>query len=224
MRDYDIEDPVIAIHIPKCGGRSAEEIYKGWFGDGFLPHYYHEINQTMPEKYEISTLHSRDRPVLVYGHFNKNRQFGVEDYYPEVQQFITILRDPFELSVSSYFYINKNSDDWGGNTPVSGLNVVEFLSRIKRVQMLNHFPREITLNNYRDILDEYFIEVGVTEYLDESMGRIAIKLGMPYTLNTILHRNATAREEDVPEELRGMFRDKFKLEYAVYDYILSRYA
>lgn len=122
----------------------------------------------MPPKYNIFNMHSSEKPILLYGNFNKSRGFGAEDYYPDIKQFITILRDPFELTVSSYFYTRKTGSNWKDQSRAPKGKLQEFLLNAKP-NMLNHFPREITFHNYRDIIEEYFIEVGITEYLDESM-------------------------------------------------------
>ncbi len=34
--------------------------------------------------------------------------------------------------------------------------------------MLNHFPRAVTMDNYREIIETLFIEIGVMEHLEES--------------------------------------------------------
>jgi hypothetical protein len=222
VREYNRAAPLVAIHIPKCAGRSAQQVFEGWFGDGFLPHYYHEQTKAMPKKYELHMLHSKLRPVLVHGHFNKKRGFGVEDYYPEVKQFVTILRDPLELTVSSYFYVKDNESDWAGNSPVHGMSLENFIKTTK-VNMLNHFPREISTDNYKDIIEAFFVEVGIVEYLDESMNRMAKKLEMDYMPGSISHHNATKRNEDVGDLAKTIFRETHKLEFEVYEYILSRY-
>ena len=116
MRSYDSNLPLFFIHIPKAAGTSTQKIFSTWFGTGLLKHYYDEYSGTMPQKYDINQIHSPETPVVVYGHFNRLRYFGVEHYYPNAQQFITILRDPLEATISHYFYSKKWASKWVNNT------------------------------------------------------------------------------------------------------------
>ena len=109
MREYDPYKPLIHIHLPKTGGVTVKEIYKNWFKQGLLFHYYNEPEQKLPVKYDLEKLHNINSPICVFGHFNKARDFGIKDYYPDVNQFITILRDPFEKAISGYFFLKKNN-------------------------------------------------------------------------------------------------------------------
>lgn len=90
--------------------------------------------------------------------------------------------------------------------------------------MLNHFPREMNLNNYKEIIEKYFIDVGLTEFLPESLQRFAQKLGVPFRAEELGHLNATARTDALPDEYRAVFRESHPLEYAVYDYVRARFA
>ncbi|HHL31128.1 MAG TPA: hypothetical protein ENJ41_00990 [Oceanospirillales bacterium] len=222
MREYDRNKPLIAIHIPKTAGTSVRAIMKKWYGDNLLLNYYVEATATMPEKYDIAALHSWQNPVVVYGHFNRTRNFGIEHYYPQVKQFITILRDPFERVVSAYFYMHKNIGDWLGNSRAPFGDLRKHLLK-SRGNMLNHFPEKVTMENFRNIIDSRFIEVGLMEYLDESMHRIATKLGQKYTTGDIPHLNHAKKTTDIPYEIKQEFMQQHQLEYAVYHYVLSRY-
>ncbi|MFC4252586.1 sulfotransferase family 2 domain-containing protein [Sinimarinibacterium flocculans] len=223
MRAYDRAEPLIAIHVPKAGGITARAVFERWFGDGFLRHYYDEREGCLPERHDLRALHSVSRPVVVYGHFNRARSFGVQDYYPDVRQFVTILRDPFEMAVSRYFYVRKAGGSWRdqGRVPLQPLQ--DYL-RTFSSPMLNHFPRVVTLENYRNVIEEDFIEVGLTEHLDESLARIALALGKPYNQHSKLeYLNATPRDQVVPDGLREEFIARHPLEFAVYDYARQRF-
>ena len=177
----------------------------------------------MPKKHDLFGLHTIETPILLHGHFNKLRNFGVEDYYPSVKQFITILRDPFELAVSSYFYIRKKGSGWKSQEyKAKNMMLKEYLLNVK-LNMLNHFPREINIKNYKEVIEEFFIDIGITEYLDESMKRIANKLSMPYGHALLGYYNATERNQEVPDHLRGIFIEKNQLEFAVYNYALEKH-
>lgn len=221
--NYDRNLPLIVIHIPKAGGQSCEKIFKAWFGDGLLRHYYNEAKGSMPNKHNLLGKHSKENPILLYGHFNRLRGFGVEDYYPEISQFITILRDPFDMMVSHYFFTRKVGDTWKDKSRIPKDGLRDYLLN-QRINMLNHFPREVTMENYQEMIETKFVEIGIMEYLGESMRRIAKKLGKDYAPDALQHLNATARDEEVPFALKQEFAERHPLEFAVYDYALSKYA
>lgn len=223
MKSYNGELPLIVIHVPKAAGTSSKKFFEHWYGEGFLCHYYDELKGEMPEKRDLFRLHKADSPCVLHGHFNKLRGFGVEDYYPDATQFITILRDPFEIAVSAYFYIRKNSSGWKDKTRIPREASIESYLIKAKSGILNHFPREITPANYKDILEEYFIEVGIAERLEESMKWIAYKLGMPYEADLLGHHNATDRDQEVPSYLRDLFAERHQLEFDVYNYAVERF-
>src|SRR5215468_759555 len=99
MRPYNKDKPLISLHIPKCGGSSFHAVLERWFGMGLYLHYFRgPLNEERPRKYELKS------GTCVHGHFSRRRKTGVLDYYPEAEQFIIIVRDPFEMAVSYYFY------------------------------------------------------------------------------------------------------------------------
>jgi len=176
----------------------------------------------MPEKINLQELHSADNPLVLHGHFNKLRGFGVEDYYPGIDQFITILRDPFELLISHYFFVKKQSGNWKDQSRVPEDDLHAYLKSTKP-NMLNHFPREMDLGNYKNIMDELFIEIGITEKLSISLQRIADKLGFEFDESRLQKLNVTDRDQDVPESFREHFIELNPLEFAVYEHALLRY-
>jgi len=216
MRVYDPNLPLIAIHIPKTGGTSVQQLYKRWFGNGFLAHYK-KADGSLPDKRNLSTIFSEHTSIVVYGHFNKLRKFGIEQYYPEVEQFITIMRDPFERAVSRYFYLKAKSQE-----AEKDLTDV-LMSQIPEWSMLCHFPQDITMDNYKDVIENRFIEIGVVANMDESLRRIAAKLNKRYDPGSLNRLNSSKKDSQIPLELREKFIEQHPLEYAVYNYVLEKY-
>lgn len=220
MQEYDRRLPLIYIHIPKSAGKSVKSIFEQWYGDGLYNNYYNERTASLPNKLDLNSLNSKTQPVVVYGHFNRNRGFGIEDYYPDVKQFVTIIRDPFETAISTYYYIRKIQDTILDQSRIPRCDLREFLLNTPP-NILNHFPREVTRSNYQALIDEYFIQIGVMERLQKSMEQIRKKLGMPKIAASLPHLNSTPRDQAHPEDLREVYRDKYPLEYEVYDYALA---
>lgn len=218
MKTYNPNLPLIYIHVPKTAGQSVQKIFLGWFPERIRFNYFSEATGDKPKKQNLKI--GPDAPVI-FGHFNRRRQFGIQDYYPEVEQFLTILRDPFEMHISRFFYTRNNSHEWR-----RGFTLHDDLYRHivdGHLNMIEHFPAEMTLENFPQQLHSNFIHIGTVETLPQSLEIMAEKIGRPFSRQTIPHVNRTERSnrtlEGLPlQQLRKAFRDKWPLEHAVYDY------
>lgn len=147
------------------------------------------------------------------------RAFGVKDTYPDAIQFVTILRDPFEQACSAYFYMLNASARWKDRSRVPQGDLQAWLEN-SPPNMLNHFPEVVTKQNYRAIVERYFVEIGITEKLPETMSRIAGALARDFVPEQLGFLNETHRDVDGYNlgELRERFRDRYPLEFEVYDH------
>ena len=110
MKAYDPSDLLISIHLPKCGGSSLKAALKRWFGKKLYYHYYDEEKNATPSRllsYRIRLSSMMSDGYCVHGHFNKYRGFGIRDYYPNSNQFISFLRDPLEIHLSNYYFLTR---------------------------------------------------------------------------------------------------------------------
>ncbi len=222
MLNYDKNQPLIFIHIPKTAGTSIRQVFEQWFGAELHFHYYNEALNEMPEKHGIFLNREDQQAPVVYGHFNRRRKFGVEDYYPGAKQFITILRDPLEMLISTYFYLQKVAHDWSKYPEPQDPDLINYV-RTNQSAMLNYFPRQITFENYKEMIEKYFIEIGVVENIELSMQRISNKLKKPFQVEMLGRANATERNQEVPEEWRDIFIEKNPLEYEIFNYVKNNY-
>lgn len=222
MRQYNSHKPLIFIHIPKAAGTSTQVIFRSWFKHGFYKHYYNEKKGTLPKKHTFHLRQLLRRQTLIYGHFNSTRKFGIEDYYPDVKQFITILRSPLELAISSYFYVRANSKKWKDQSGVPKESLPDYICATK-VNMLNNFPRKVTLSNYKEIIEKYFIYIGIVEQLEDSLRMIAYSLGKTFNASLLPHTNVTERDQAIGDNAKALFMEQHKLEYLVYEYAKERH-
>ena len=155
MKQYDPKKPLISIHLPKCGGTSFAEILKRWFGKEYLEHYHDERRNKHPRRYNLYQDPYRQHFIpnlCIHGHFNNERGNGVERYYPEVDQYITIIRDPFELHLSAYFFRKRREKEHSGSVYWAGephpiiannWNLEDYLRESKKSHLLSFFPSDI---------------------------------------------------------------------------------
>ncbi len=97
---YDPSKLLISLHVPKTAGTSFCTTLKSWFGEDRLRLHYRGADADPVRHAGIGAQ------ACVHGHFNRVRGIGALAYYPEAQQFITFLRDPFSRFVSQWRYLH----------------------------------------------------------------------------------------------------------------------
>jgi hypothetical protein len=217
LKRYDRSSPLVFIHIPKTGGVSVREMFSRWYGRNLLLHYDNPAGR-------FPSIASADapepaRPLAVFGHFNARRGFGVERNYPGAGQFVTIFRDPWERAISGYFYRRNDPRQF---PDFRGVELETHLGSVSS-NMHNIMPRGCDLTNYRAIIETYFVEIGLQEQLDRSMHRIAGALGFDPESVDLPVLNRTGRDLPAPEHLKPKFMERHRLDYAIHDYVRSRY-
>lgn len=229
MKNYDPGKPVISVHIPKCGGISLKTILFKWFGDGLMEHLEDSIDNPVPPRHILpgrdELLAQYPDGLCVHGHFHNNRQWGVEDYYPGSDQQITFIRDPWEIVKSMYFYrkhqkaIGSPTEDWDGDSfHQTYPDLATWLQQQKHSHIPNYFPRAMTMDNYKDLLEERFLFLGTLEDFQLGVNVLGRILGKQTILTPI--ENAAPRREsmDNEAELRHIFMENNPLAYAVWHY------
>lgn len=222
-KHYDPKKLLVSLHIPKCAGTSFSKVLQAWFEEHYFAHYHDEKQNLLPEKIANEDLIPG---LCIHGHFNHPRGEGVEDYYPGAKQLITIIRDPFDLHVSTYFYVKKEAAAQGAGAFRSGkkhpivLNnwtLSEYLEQSKKSYLCNFLPKDIALGNYREILMTRFLYIGITEKLQHSVNSLAMKLGFPRI--EVPHANKADWEEEIPPGAREAFEANNKLEVLIYNFV-----
>jgi hypothetical protein len=224
MKSYDTKQALISLHIPKAGGTSLGDILRQWYGRRFYQHYCDEKNSRAPARVEL-------RPgICIHGHFNARRRFGVTDYYPAAGQFITMLRDPFEIVVSRFFYEKKRASRQesfrDGKPLVLPDDINQYLEQeIQKPDyhpnMLDYMPAEMTRDNFKDIIMAHFVYIGIVEDFAFCMARLAERLGK--RLPALQQLNASERNAVADERYRGKFREAHPLECEIYSYVVQHY-
>lgn len=229
MKPYDPARPVIYTHIPKCAGTSFVQVLRQWFGPG-----YHKLNQDETRDIllpKVETRHAdgawREDVRCIHGHFNHGRGYGLPYYYPEVDQYFTILRDPFDLTVSMYFFAKGRSARgafWYRGRQVdfaSQFPSVEHYIRSYPYWLFHHLPQNLHLGNLDSQLRQRFVYVGIVEDLDRSVANLARVLGKPPV--SVPQLNVSDYDERIPEHLREKFYRDYPLLQAVYGFARANY-
>lgn len=211
----NLNEPIVFIHVPKCSGSSVRRLLKQRLLDRMILHYKNEITGLKPESISRDQAFDKcfeEKGLLVYGHFNRDRGFGVEKNVPWATQFITILREPFEQHTSLFKYQNKNKH-------VTERDFSEFIYNTPP-NYLNHFPVVVTKDNYKDVIRSKFKFIGFSKTLDVSMRKVLNMLELPGF--ECMPRLNVSKDFDVNfESYRKEFEDRYSLEVQVYSEALK---
>ncbi len=226
MKQYSPSNELISIHIPKSGGTSFDKVLKHWFGFGFCRHYYNHAKAKTPLKINLRMGLKSILPICVHGHFDSETpNQTVWDYYPKANQFISIYRDPLELQMSYYFYQKKLIKDrasfWNGEQLIDdsflGKDIDEHLEEKSDYNWLKKsMPFEINLLNYKEVIENNFIHIGITDKLQRSVDIFAEKLNKKTMIVPL--ENASVWDQKPSESSIRKFKENNVLEYAFYDY------
>lgn len=220
MKAYDPEKPLISLHIPKCAGQSFRQVLNQWFGGHLFIHYFQQYNALPPK-------HALKPGMCIHGHFNRTKKMGTADYYPTVDQFITILRDPLEIAISNYFFWKKKERSRQLKLGIikegdehDYRNIDDFFKKRPRSHILNFMPCDLTVKNYKQILETKFIWIGLSENLQASVDILSKLLG--FERASINHVNASKRDEELSSINRKAFIDNNQSEFEIYQYVQER--
>jgi hypothetical protein len=97
----------------------------------------------------------------------------------------------------------------------------------QKSQVPPEFPHKVEvifdgIDNYKEIIEKYFIEIGIFENIESSMERIAARLRKPYQASMLERVNVTERTQVIADDLRNTFIENNELEYEVFNYVKSR--
>lgn len=167
----------------------------------------------MPNPVSLSEI---PKNTCLIGHWDKE-PIRLESRYPEVLQskkkyfLFTFLRDPIEVKISLYYYLNRQKKQKREMTLkehlLSNHNYLSGCLGVKR-------------GNYKEFLKRYDF-IGYVENYQASVNALARILGKPE--QTLTRENTSKRDSDatISNEIKQLFKEKNELDYEVYDYCRS---
>lgn len=134
-----------------------------------------------------------------------------------------MIRDPFYLHVSTYFYVRNQAASGGMGAYRGGkLNPIvendwsleEYLRHNNQSCIRSFLPPNLALENYVDVLSNSFIYIGVSENLQKSVDLLAERLGFDSV--EVPKKNVSDWSEEVPHGARERFEEANPLETLIY--------
>jgi len=229
--EYNPKEPLISFHVPRCGGTSFERILKQWFGPYLFLHYYNPEHNLMPKLHSLKHrlfFWRYKYGVCIHGHFNHRRNYGVLDYYPYIKQYISIVRDPFDLHVSNYFFskklIQRTAMNPKRNIAANRYDGLNHYLKEEPSFMMQLLPEQLTETNYQAFIENHFVFIGVLEDYQRSIDILADRLNKPRVKVEVLNKSPYDETIADEENARKRFREKHSLEYKIYDLVKDNVA
>lgn len=216
MKSYDPAKMLFSLHVPKCSGQTLRTVLEKWFANNLHFHYF-QSQGALPKRYELQPN------SCIHGHFNDIKGFGIKDYYPLADQFITFLRDPLEIALSNYFFWKRKARKrqlLRGVIKAGSVhdykNVDDFFIKRQKSHITNFLPSNLDSNNYKKIFAKYYVYIGIVEDFPRSPQNLAFRLGFeePEDLTWL---NRSSRDEELSKVVRERFIAQNSFAFALYD-------
>ena len=147
-------------------------------------------------------------------------------YYPSIDQFISVIRNPLEIHLSNYFYLKKLGSKAYRNGKLlkaadPNYTINDYFRDSPRSYLLSFWPKEIDHTNYRHIIESKFIYICLSEDFQTSIDLLAKKLGK--RTEKIPTYNISPRNEALSTEIKKKFMEENALEFEIYNFIKANY-
>lgn len=177
MSKTAINNRVLFIHIPKCGGRTFNSILDSIYPsqDRFDIRVVKNIKSNMDEFHSMSQ-EDKDGLKLVKGH----QHFGLHSEFSTPSEYISFLRNPIERVVSYYYFVMRipNHRLFQTNKINKNTTLIEFVSEVDEADLHNGQIRFLSgikaseremLDIARKNIEKHFSFVGTLENFNECL-------------------------------------------------------
>lgn len=182
------------------------------------------------QRFKDAAQDERDSFKLIKGHF----AFGLHEYLSGTSEYITVLRDPIERTVSHFYDAAEVKDHWfyeeinrrklslenvldEGTMPNLENNMVRMLSGNNRLPF-GSCTREM-LEAANENLEKYFTVIGLQSRFDEFVTACALRYGWKNFLWYRRHRVGKSRPriEEISDNVREKLSNCNRLDQELYD-------
>ncbi|BBU69661.1 hypothetical protein [Fluviibacter phosphoraccumulans] len=212
QRQYNTLNPLVSLHIPKCAGQSFRvELEIACQGKYSLDYHYPDVGVFLPANSNVARK-------IIHGHFVRWKDAAVEQVFPEADQFITIVRDPYDVCISAYFYGKDNLLPWA-----MSLSIEDFLcwwldQDEHNGPLLGALPSIESFHLIEDYCNN-FICIGAVDKLERFYSELGAILNVRFDPRVFVNRSNHVG--NVPD-LRKEFKRKFSLDYELFNFVAAR--
>jgi hypothetical protein len=231
----------IFLHIPKTAGSSLRRIvYRQYPNETVFQFYDPQDNHRKSRDELVERVKTAKPPLrLIIGHMG----FGIHKYLNGPFSYFTMLRDPIERTISTYYYIRHYSshplnaqaqcqslDEFVGAYETVDNNMTRFLSQVKLQSQLSQQqiipPGQCTremLDRAKQNLKQYFKVVGLVERFDESLLLFKQAFGWHNIFYKKMNVNKKRlKKQDIPAATLHKIERANELDLELYQYSKSQ--
>jgi len=178
MKEDSGKDILFSLHIGESGGSSFRHYLKSMFPFSFFSHYLYNWPETISKVEKRRKIPILNRNMVVHGHMGANyrEKSRIPLHYPYANQFITLIRNPLDRSISKYYYNKKLYQECleNGTEPndlqlyIQTAELDELLVNERNI-IPNHVLYEITPDNFKKKLHGKFVHILSLEDLEQSL-------------------------------------------------------
>ena len=209
MKRYTPDRPAIFLHIPKCAGTSFIGLLRRWYGPTYHHPHQDETRDILLPRVRVKLENGNWDPKVkcIHGHFDRGRGYGLPEHYPEIDQYFTIMRDPFDMVVSMYFFVKGRSQRGEYRYRGKVIDIREQYPdlssylKVYHAWVEDHLPTDFTVKNSSSYVDSRFVYLGCFEELQRSVDGLADVLGKPRS--TLPKQNVSRYDEEIPTDLKS---------------------
>ena len=229
LKAYSSEKPVIFVHVPKCAGTSFIGLLRRWFGETYHHPHQDESRDVLLPKVEVKLANGQWNPKIkcIHSHFDSGRGYGLPEHYPEVDQYFTVMRDPFDMIVSMYFFVKGRSERGEYRYRGKVIDIREQYPNLRsylevpHAWVEDHLPADLTVENCEDYVASRFVYLGRFEALQPSVDRLADVLGMQRVV--LRKHNESTYSEEVPWHLKEWIYSRYPKAKRLHDWSARTY-
>ncbi|MFT4412436.1 sulfotransferase family 2 domain-containing protein [Fredinandcohnia humi] len=205
---------LIFSHIPKTAGSTIRQI---------IDKQYHKKAITRHQKINTLTEAQLEQLEAIYGHC----RFGIHKVLSKPFKYITMLRDPIERIISTYYYAKRRPQNrmHQSATKYDFKEFIEHELSQGNPAFENHQTRFVSGEKNPDLekafenIHEFYSVVGIMEMFDESI--FLMKEFLDWEDISYVKENVTSKrpkQDDLPKDTMMLLKEKNQLDIKLYNY------
>ncbi len=229
-------DTLIFLHLPKTAGTTLRGIIDRQYRRYRIYRMYRPEERAARRRLISSLPPEKLREIgLLEGHM----EFGWHTMLPQKSVYVTMLREPVDRVISSYYYIRRDSSHrLHGAIRGGAMGLEEYLEKRINIEANNGQTRwlsgsspesqsglrEDAFERAKENLENHFPVIGIQERFDESL--ILFRRMFAWGKMYYSSRNVTSsrpKRQAMTDRVLGLIRDLNRMDIDLYEYATKRF-
>lgn len=200
-------EPIISLHVPKCGGQSFGEIIKQKVSKKYrVEYYYPDVDMFLPDDW--------NQPgTFIHGHFEVRKGNSVEDVCPGIRNYITIIRDPYEACISGYFYGLQNNFEWATSRTLE--EYIQIKTAVPEGPLSFALPRHDDVDTIEKYCEKFML-IGVLDSMPMFLAQLKKLTGVSPEEFPVLNKAERGKQD---EDFRKQVEEAFPFDFELYNHV-----